>query len=522
MYLPCRSLCLGFLVLMLCLSGAPAASQQPESSHQERFASAQERLRAQETRADKRLRENPRDGKALAERGLARLRLGETAAGIADFRRVVALRPSSADAQADLAYALWTTGKRQEALVAGRTAVRLNPNHAAAHYYLARLLVETGGDPDEALKHFQRAADLNPLEIGYRYDLFNAYLQHDDLPHAGAQLRLLRVTLPPDNPQLLYAQGLYQANVGSLALAVTSFRAAVEKNPRLNPARLDLGLALCKLEKWQEAEPVLANLARDLPESYPAAYFHALTLQNLHRAVEAEAEARRALTLEPQAPDANTLLGILLSQKQQFGAAVEALEAAARAAPGSFDAQFYLGRAHYSLRNLAAARDAFRAAARLRPEDLEARFFLATALEGLGETEAALGEYRALTGSHPQDPRGFVGLGNLLAKNGQLDDAEVALSHARQLAPQDFESALDLGRVLLRKGKFAEAIEVLSAAVERAPKSADAHYQLAQALRRAAREQEAAAEFAIVDRLNREYRSGQSGMGQPPPENKRP
>ncbi len=217
-----------------------------------------------------------------------------TSAGVADFRRPVALRPGSAEEQANLAYALWTTGQRKGALVAARAAVHLNPKHAAAHYYLARLLVETGGSPDEALENFQKATELNPLEIGYRYDLFNAYLQRDDLAHAAAQLRLLRLNLPQDNPQLLYAQGLYQANVGNLALAAASFRKAVEKSPRLNPARLDLGVALCKLEKWQEAEAVPGDLGRDLTESYPAAYFHALALQNLHRAAEAESEVRRA------------------------------------------------------------------------------------------------------------------------------------------------------------------------------------------------------------------------------------
>jgi len=45
--------------------------------------------------------------------------------------------------------------------------------------------------------------------------------------------------------------------------------------------------------------------------------------------------------------------------------------------------------------------------------------------------------------------------------------------------------------------------------VERAPESADAHYQLGLAMRRAGREEEAAAQFAIVDRLNKQYRSGE-------------
>src|SRR5262249_28515823 len=152
-YLHYGSLRLAFLSLTFCLAAIPAGSQQPEPSHQERFASPQERLRAQETKANLRLQKNPRDAKALADRGLARLGLGELAPGIADFRRAATLRPGSADAQADLAYALWTAGKRQEALEGARAALRLNPEHAAAHYYLARLLVETGGSADEAFEN---------------------------------------------------------------------------------------------------------------------------------------------------------------------------------------------------------------------------------------------------------------------------------------------------------------------------------------------------------------------------------
>src|SRR5712692_2790425 len=188
-------------------------AQEREASHVERFASPRAKLQRTVQLATRKLTRNPRDARALGERGLARLRRGEAPAGIEDLRRAAALDPKSADARADLAYALWITGDLKEALGTARSAVELGPNHAAAHYYLARLTVETGASPKEALENFQRAVDLNPLETGYRYDLYNAYLQQGDLADAAAELRLLRLVLPPDNAQLLYAQGLFEANV---------------------------------------------------------------------------------------------------------------------------------------------------------------------------------------------------------------------------------------------------------------------------------------------------------------------
>jgi Flp pilus assembly protein TadD len=58
--------------------------------------------------------------------------------------------------------------------------------------------------------------------------------------------------------------------------------------------------------------------------------------------------------------------------------------------------------------------------------------------------------------------------------------------------------------------KYTEAIDALKKAVALAPERADAHFQLGQALRRLGRNQEAAQEFAIVERLNKAFRQGQT------------
>jgi len=502
------------LVLVLGVGGLSA--QQSERPHAERFADPETKLKRAEDEANARLQRNPNDSKALLERGLARLRLSQLDAALEDFSRAVTLEPNSADARAHLAFGLWQQSRFEAALVAAREALERNPEHASAHYYVGRLLLLTGGQSQDAIQHLQRAIELDPEQDTLRFDLLIAYRAKGDTIRAKAQLRLLRASLSPGDARLLYAEGLLAADAGQLPTAIDRFRRALDAEPKLIAARYDLARALVQAERWQEALQVAEPLANEYPQSYTAAYLHALALQNSQRAAEAEKEARRATALEPKSADAYTLLGITLASRGAHTDAVAALETASGLDPKSFDAQFYLGRARYALRDLAQARDAFRAATSIKPEDIEARFFLATALEGLGESDAAQAQYRELIERHPQDPQGYIGLGNLQAKHGENDAAMASLRRAHELDPKNFEATLNLGRVLAHAGQFEPAIALLREAAEMAPESAEAHYQLGLALRRGGHEQEAKKEFAIVERLNQQYRGG-SGSRQPPP-----
>ena len=504
-------------LLALILAGATAGAQQGQSepSHVERFADPKAKHERAEKEATARLAANANDTRALLERGVARLNLGKLEQGVNDLGHAAALDPASADARAQLAYGFWLLGRLPDALVAAQAAVALDANHASAHHYVGRLLLETNGDSSQAIEHLRRAVELNPAQIEFRFDLLNAYRRASDLMQAGVQLRLLRTALPPSDPRVAYAEGLLAADLGHLPRAIEQFRRALQANPRFIAARYDLARALVQTERWSEALELAEPLAKEFPQSYTAAYLHALSLQNSERSAEAEKEARRAIGLQPQSADAHTLLGITLAAQGGYVEAGSALETAARLEPKNFDALFYLGRTRYALKDLAGARDAFRAATEVRPDDVEARFFLATALEGLGESEAALAQYHELTRRHPQDAHGHVGLGDWQAKHGQLDEAIVSLWRARELDSKNFEATLALGRVLARQGLVEPAIALLREAAELAPESAEAHYQLALALQRAGRTEEARREFAVVERLNQQYRTRGGGM-QPP------
>jgi len=496
------------LAMLTPLIAGQTQKPEPEPSHQERFAGPQAVLQKKEDDATARLQSHPQDAAALNDRGLARMALGKPDSAIADFRQGIALDPKSADLRANLAYALFAQGRLDEAMAAARQCLELDAGHAAAHYYMARILLATGGDLQDAIQHLEKAADRNPEDLNILFDLFNAYRQAQDFVHASLELRLLRAALPPNHASIFYSEGLVQADLGNLRAAIAKFQRALALDPKLDRVRQDLGVALVKTGDYKAAAEALQPLAERQPQSFPAAYFHALALQNSERSAEAEAEARRATTIRPDSADAHALLGIILAGRGAYEPALASLARAIELDPRNFDAQLYLGRARYAMRDLPGATQALRSAVELKPEDPEARFFLATILEAAGDKDAATAEYRNLVASRPQDARGYLGLGALLAKYGQAQDGIAQLRRARELDPENFETNMVLGRELARQGKLEEALTLLRQAAELAPEMPEPHYQLGMALRRAGKAQEAAQEFATVDRLNRSRRTG--------------
>jgi tetratricopeptide (TPR) repeat protein len=306
--------CIGLCSLLLLACLANLSAQERVRSHQERFASPTVKSKLAEAEATARLSKNPRDTKALTERGLARLSLGLVKAGIADFEQAIALDRTSSESWASLAYGLWMQGQLAPALAAAREALAKDPEYPSAHWYTGRLLLLTSGDLQEATKHLERALELKAEEAGIHLDLLMAYRAAGDLKRASAQLRPLRVSLSASDSRLLYAEGLLASDAGRSAFAIDRFRQALAANPQMLEAQNGLGGALVQAEQWQEAIEVLSPLAREQPQSFTVAYLLALALHHAQRRPEAEQEVRRALRLNPSSTEASTLLAKVVAQ----------------------------------------------------------------------------------------------------------------------------------------------------------------------------------------------------------------
>ncbi len=287
------------------------AAQTTEPSHRERFTSSQVLQQRAEQKATGLLEREPNSAQAWSERGRVRLEQGRLELATEDLRRAATLEPARAERQADLAFVLLLRGNWEEALAAARATLKLDAGNSAANAYAGHVLLRQG-DLDAALPYLERAATRIPGNIDVRFDLLESYRQKGDFGRAWVEMRLLRHLLQPTDPRLIYQEGVLHADQGNLEVAIERFRAVLVAVPAMLRAREDLSVALIDAGRTGEALDVLAPMARQLPRSFTAAYLHALALDRASKAAEAEAEARRAVGLDPEQPEAHLLLGNVL------------------------------------------------------------------------------------------------------------------------------------------------------------------------------------------------------------------
>lgn len=158
------------------------------------------------------------------------------------FKHALQVTENNYLAHANLAVALASESRDEEALFHYQEAIRINPVHVNAHYNLANLLVKQG-KINEAVGLYREVLRMNP----HYFDAYN---------NIGVNLVRLRkyeeaiiyyrraLQIKPDNPGLHLNIGVAFADNGDLKKAIEHFRAAVHLNPGYADARRALKLAL--------------------------------------------------------------------------------------------------------------------------------------------------------------------------------------------------------------------------------------------------------------------------------------
>jgi tetratricopeptide (TPR) repeat protein len=297
--------------------------------------------------------------------------------------------------------------------------------------------------------------------------------------------------------------GQSQLAVGDGRAAVESFRAALERDPTLAPARAGLGDALSSLRDWAAAEEAyrLALRDEDLATTHNG-LGNLLAIEG--RAQDAIAEYRRAIELDPELRTARANLGVALASYGRWDEALVQLRFAVNQCPECPDSapQYRnLARALHETGRPEEALDPLRKAVALTPDDPELRLDLANQLAAAGRPKDALEQYEALLQRQPDHPQHLFGEANALAVLGRLDEAKAGYRKALRVQPAFPEAHRNLGLLELQLGDLAAAETSLRAALRLAPDEADAHGALAEVLRRRGRREEAATHEAAAQRL---------------------
>jgi tetratricopeptide (TPR) repeat protein len=248
-------------------------------------------------------------------------------------------------------------------------AVARDPNDPALHHRLGDV-EERLGNPLQAVREYQRAAELDPVETNL-FDWGTELLKHGALEPA-TEVFTKGNRLFPNSVRMLVALGVTRYARGSYDKATECLVTASDLAPD-NPAPY---LFLGKMQSVESAPSGksmdrLARFARLHPDNALANYYYALSLfkqlkasttsahnskRNLNLAGRVDSLLQKAVRLDPQLGAAHLQLGILYSRREDFSAAISSYRKAIQVSvnkanpdPRYPDNEETLAEAHYRL-----------------------------------------------------------------------------------------------------------------------------------------------------------------------------
>jgi protein O-mannosyl-transferase len=174
---------------------------------------------------------------------------------------------------------------------------------------------------------------------------------------------------------------------------VTLFKHAVEVTVDSHLAHTNLGSALFRQGKYQEAIPHYEEALRIKPGSAEPHNNMGLALVRLGKQQEAIVHWEEALRIDPDFADAHNNLGTALSQMGKYQEAVRHYREALRIKPNSADARNNLGGEMKRLGRYEEAMTHFTEALRIKPDYAEAHGNLGNTFADLGRVEEAIAQY---------------------------------------------------------------------------------------------------------------------------------
>jgi tetratricopeptide (TPR) repeat protein len=324
---------------------------------------------------------------------------------------------------------------------------------------------------------------------------------------------------PPDVAALGDVARLYHAN-GYLAEAERAYRALLQFDPA-NPRWPHLlGTLLAGFGRLEEAIPLFERAVAGAPDYLPARLDLGDALLKEGRIDQAARAYEGVLTLAPANGYATVGLARIDLARDRLTAARERLSRAAAADPRFFAAQTLLASVYAQLGDDEAAANArLRAGAAGRFREAPDRWrdelvdfcydsyrlqVTAATATATGDNRRAIAILRHAVTLAPDDARSLSQLGSCLLAEGDIQEAAAPLARTVELSPQDSAAWVALATCRSAAGDPAAAAQTLERGLQVCPDPGPLEAELAALLLRRGRPAEALPHFAAAVRLNPE------------------
>ena len=316
--------------------GAPSGDSSLPSAHS---ADREGTLRAIVAREPESFEANHKPGTLLVDEGKAREALPY-------LEQASRLQPGDYDNAYELALACANSGHYEQARAHAR-ALLAKQEKADLHHLLGDVAEKTG-DPLEAVREYQRAAQLDASEANL-FDWGAELLMHH-APEPAAEVFANAHRAFPHSIRILLGLGVAWFIHGSYDQAIQYLGQASDLNPDDPNPYLFLG----KIQGVEANEPMaiaerVARFARLQPLNAFANYYYAVSLwkqrkgpEDTQTAARIESLLEKAVALDPKLGEAHLQLGILYSERKDSPKAIEAYQHAVAVNP-------HMEQAHYRL-----------------------------------------------------------------------------------------------------------------------------------------------------------------------------
>lgn len=271
------------------------------------------------------LEQRPEDPDALMALGVLALLGGDAERAVPLLARSLRRRHHNAAGFSNLCAALRDLGRLEQAEVAGREAVLIDPDLDLAQHNLASVLLDRG-DHEGALTPLRRYIALVPDARLQRFLLATSLMALDRHAEAETVWRdLLRLT--PEDGRVHANLGVVLKSLRRYEEAITAYRRALVLMPDEAAVMNNMGLSLSQLGDRDEAACLWLRRAIRMKPDFADAWLNlGLVLRNQNRIGQAMGYCREALAADPDHAEANTLLATCLLLKGEMQAGFAAYE----------------------------------------------------------------------------------------------------------------------------------------------------------------------------------------------------
>ncbi len=288
--------------------------------------------------------------------------------------------------------------------------------------------------------------------------------------------------------------------------AAAKVQRALADDPEIIDAHSQLGNIYSKAGRHAEAVQAYRNALALDHEHAQSTFNLALAYRALGRVDDAVLGFERSQQLEPRSGRAHFQLGDIYMQRGEAAMAAEVLQ---RGLSLDIDRPPFLvklGEAYLTLQRHDEAEKVLKEAVALRADVPRGHYNLALVREQRGDEAGARGAYEAEVAANPKNYGAQFNLGKRLLTERRLPEATARLRAAVEAKPDFAEGYLYLAKALLDGGDLAGATAAAKKGLTLAPEPTIAplgHYVLADVYSREGRENEAAREVALAQRLER-------------------